>query len=606
MSQNYIVKGTIKGTGKPIESKIVAQSEKNAEMIARDRGIEVASVWLEGTVPAIAATKPVMGLAVFAGIGHEAGRVELSETLQDNSGYANIIWAMGAGVISAAMHGLLILLIMLIPFENAPVQAAKLDEPTKIEESEPEPDLTVTDIGNDIEVPTQYNVDRKDEMSVPGPEDPSQTVGIPNSPETVASNVPPPPGFGGGTGAAPSLDVSGLGSNVGSIGGMGGVYAPGGIAGRSGATREKLLNEGGGNALSEAAVARGLKFFALHQADDGHWSLDKYGDHYRTAPIGNPASKIIKHNTGEKAQSNDIAGTGFGLLPFLAAGITHKPSGKKSQEDYSKTVMGGVNFLIKKQGKDGNYGGGLYSHPLATIAMCEAYGMTSDPLIKISAQRALDYLIYAQHDGGGWRYGPKQAGDTSVTGWCTMALKSGQMAGLKVPTERYKMVEKYLDGVHDPKSGGYGYTDPGAAPAMTAIGMLCRQYMGVNPRNPGLLKGVEIMKKIHPGVSPANYNMYQIYYATQVMHHMGGEAWDFWNLGPEVGGVRKNGVRDILIAKQVQGADPKKIMLSGSWDALGAHADAGGRIMATSMALLTMEVYYRHLPLYRREMGGAK
>ena len=28
MSQNYIVKGTIKGTGKPIESKIVAQSEK--------------------------------------------------------------------------------------------------------------------------------------------------------------------------------------------------------------------------------------------------------------------------------------------------------------------------------------------------------------------------------------------------------------------------------------------------------------------------------------------------------------------------------------------------------------------------------------------------
>lgn len=226
MSQNYIVKGTIKGTGKPIESKIVAQSEKNAEMIARDRGIEVTSVLLEGAVPAIAATKPVMGLAVFAGIGHEAGRVELSETLQDNSGYANIIWAMGAGVISAAMHGLLILLIMLVPFENAPVQAAKLDEPTKVEESEPEPDLTVTDIGNDIEVPTQYNVDRKDEMSVPGPEDPSQTVGIPNSPETVASNVPPPPGFGGGTGAAPSLDVSGLGSNVGSIGGMGGVYAP--------------------------------------------------------------------------------------------------------------------------------------------------------------------------------------------------------------------------------------------------------------------------------------------------------------------------------------------------------------------------------------------
>jgi hypothetical protein len=51
MSQNYIVKGTIKGTGKPIESKIVAQNEKNAGMIARDRGIEVTSVLLEGGAP---------------------------------------------------------------------------------------------------------------------------------------------------------------------------------------------------------------------------------------------------------------------------------------------------------------------------------------------------------------------------------------------------------------------------------------------------------------------------------------------------------------------------------------------------------------------------
>ena len=28
--------------------------------------------------------------------------------------------------------------------------------------------------------------------------------------------------------------------------------------------------------------------------------------------------------------------------------------------------------------------------------------------------------------------------------------------------------------------------------------------------------------------------------------------------------------------------------------------------MYTSLSLLTLEVYYRHLPLYRREMGGQK
>ena len=29
-------------------------------------------------------------------------------------------------------------------------------------------------------------------------------------------------------------------------------------------------------------------------------------------------------------------------------------------------------------------------------------------------------------------------------------------------------------------------------------------------------------------------------------------------------------------------------------------------MMSTSLALLTLEVYYRHLPLYRRDMGGDK
>ncbi|MSR30770.1 MAG: hypothetical protein EXR99_04615 [Gemmataceae bacterium] len=608
MSQRFTVKGADKASGKPIECVIVAEDGEKASKIAQDRGIVVSSVTLFGEAPkAVAQPTPGVILAPFNGFGHIAGKVEMSTALQETGGFTNILWAMVAGVVSAAMHGLLILLIMLIPFENAAVQATKLDEPTKIEESEPEPDLTMTDIGNDIEVPTQYNVDRKDENSVPGPDDPTQAVGIPNSPETVAANVPPPPGFGGGTGGAPALDVTGLGSNIGSLGGMGGVFAPGGVGGRSGATREKLLREGGGNALSEACVARGLKWLALHQAEDGHWGMHNYGDYYRSAPIGTPNSKLIKYRTQDKAQNNDIAGTGFGLLPFLAAGITHRPTAKKTQENYSKTVLGGVNYLIKKQGKNGDYGGGLYSHPLVTIAMCEAYGMTSDPMIKASAQKALDYLIYAQHDGGGWRYGPKQAGDTSVTGWCVMALKSGQMAGLKVPTDRFKLVESYLDSCFNDKDGGYGYTGKGTTPTMTAVGMLCRQYMGVNPRNTGLLKGVEILKKQHPGANKNLFNLYLLYYATQVMHHMGGESWDYWNLGPEDKGMRKNGLRDILIERQTKSNDPKKVMLAGSWDPeVGGHGDAGGRMMATSLSMLNLEVYYRHLPLYRREMGGNK
>src|SRR5207244_2534008 len=103
-------------------------------------------------------------------------------------------------------------------------------------------------------------------------------------------------------------------------------------------------------------------------------------------------------------------------------------------------------------------------------------GMTQDIALKKPAQLALDYLVKAQHSIGGFRYRPGQAGDTSVTGWCLQALKSGYLAGLSVPRDTMTKVGNYLDTVQTQTGAAYGYTDPGAALNMTAVGLLCRQY----------------------------------------------------------------------------------------------------------------------------------
>jgi hypothetical protein len=61
-------------------------------------------------------------------------------------------------------------------------------------------------------------------------------------------------------------------------------------------------------------------------------------------------------------------------------------------------------------------------------------------------------------------------------------------------------------------------------------------------------------------------------------------------------------MREHLIRTQETGGHRR-----GSWDPSGAdHGKRGGRIYATSMALLTLEVYYRHLPAYRRVMTGVR
>src|SRR5581483_12419327 len=108
-------------------------------------------------------------------------------------------------------------------------------------------------------------------------------------------------------------------------------------------------------------------------------------------------------------------------------------------------------------------------------------------------------------------------------------------------------------------------------PAMTAVGLLCRQYLGTARRNANLKNGVEkLLKKWPPH---AQRNIYYEYYATQVLHHMGGDYWDAWNKGTEGG---KGGMRDILVARQSP---------DGAWDPRGdAHSHQGGKIMQTSLS----------------------
>jgi hypothetical protein len=237
----------------------------------------------------------------------------------------------------------------------------------------------------------------------------------------------------------------------------------------------------------------------------------------------------------------------------------------------------------------------MYAHGLATIALCEAYALSADPALKAPAQKAIDYIIAAQEPaGGGWRYQPRSGNDTSVTGWQLMALKSGQMGGLKVGNRVMNGAEKWLDSVEAKDGTGYGYVGPQKTPTMTAVGLLCRQYMGWSPRNPRLRDGIAYLGKHTPGTNAELKSMYFNYYATQVMHHMGGKDWTDWN--PKM--------RDLLVNAQDQGKDEKHAHQAGSWDPKGdAHGAQGGRLMQTSLSLLTLEVYYRHLPIYRRDAG---
>ncbi len=170
---------------------------------------------------------------------------------------------------------------------------------------------------------------------------------------------------------------------------------------------------------------RGLNWLARHQLPAGNWSLNKY-------------EQVCKDDTcsGKGAVDSDAGATAMALLPFLAAGQTHKTKGP-----YQKNIHAGLFWLVEHIKNDGdlsaNSGSKMYTHGLATICLCEAYGLSGDKRIGEAAQMAINFIVKTQNPAeGGWRYqgNPDEGGDTSVVGWQVMALKSGIMAGLDVPT----------------------------------------------------------------------------------------------------------------------------------------------------------------------------
>lgn len=346
--------------------------------------------------------------------------------------------------------------------------------------------------------------------------------------------------------------------------------------GRDPALRAQLVRSSGGTSATEAAVARGLKFLARHQQPDGNWSLQ----HFRTPDC----DETCTHHGGF---STKVAGTALALLPFLGAGQTHL------EGEYQQEVLKGLNALCAQQREDGDLrgegDGRMYAHGMAAIVLCEAYALTQDKQLFEPAQRALNFIVAAQHSAGGWRYEPGEPGDVSVVGWQLMALKSGQMAGLHVPNEVFERTSMFLDSVaRDRNPSEYDY-QPGRSTtiAMTAEALLCRQYLGWSRDHKGLKAGVDLMVRHHLP-SEKRPNVYYWYYATQVMHHYGGGSWRTWN----------EKMRDLLLSTQ-----EIKGHAAGSWTPRGNGIDGGfadyaGRIYMTALCLCTLEVYYRHLPLY--------
>lgn len=346
---------------------------------------------------------------------------------------------------------------------------------------------------------------------------------------------------------------------------------------RQGDTRKQYIELFGGTEESEKAVNRGLVWIAQHQNEDGAWSLNRFHENCQG-----------KHPvcSGHGSEVSNTAATGLALLPLLAAGHTN------TDGEYAAVVAKGLQWLIDHQKANGELLGPgdrqiMYSQGISAIALCEAYGMTQSETYRQPAQKALQFIIEAQHKTtGGWRYNPGEAGDTSVVGWQMMALKSGEMAGLQIPQSTQDGIRRWLNKVegNKPVGGRFGYVNGSVTPAMTAEGLLCLQFLGTRRNDSAMRSGADYLLTQLPKLKQSNTSYYW-YYGTQVMYHMQGSYWQEWNAA----------LRDMVVESQIKDGH-----MAGTWNPVDPWEQRAGRLYSTSLKLLVLEIYYRHLPLYEQ------
>lgn len=341
-------------------------------------------------------------------------------------------------------------------------------------------------------------------------------------------------------------------------------------AGGTGATRD-----------SEAAVALALRWLAANQSQGGRWDAQRVN-------IGVLSGIAVTRN-GAGSQA-DAGLTGIALLAFLAAGNTHQSG------EYRDTVRQGLEFLLRSQDSSGCVGlttnpyERMYCHAMGACALSEAYAMTSDRRLLSAVRRAIDYSVRTQDPAsGGWQYQAGQRGDTSQVGWQVLAMKSAELGGIEIPQETRAGIQRFLRSVATGNYGGLGcYQPAGPMPtrSMTAEALVCRQFLGLVDRPETTREAAAFILEGPPGVGQPNH--YYWYYATLGLYQSQGDAWQRWNNTLQ---------RHLLATQQTQGS------LAGSWEPDPVWGRCGSRVYSTALCTLSLEVYYRFLPLYVEAAG---
>lgn len=294
--------------------------------------------------------------------------------------------------------------------------------------------------------------------------------------------------------------------------------------------------------------------------------------------------------------------TGMAVMVLLGSGED------PNYGPYRVPIRKALRSMILAQDSDTGFlaaGGGhdsMYQHGFAMLALAEAYGVVDDRTLWTEAEgmrgpgqgrslgQALELAVRCavtsarKNPHGAWRYSPDaRDADTSVSGAVLMGLLGARNAGIEVPDETIDRAIKYYTTMTG-ANGQVGYSGGagGGSDAVTSIAVLV-YAIARQKELPQYEKALSYLKSRSrdPSAGAEGYPTYTRYYRAQALFQGDVEAWEAWNAGL---------VQEL---KKMQGKD-------GGFGGFAGRGGGFGGTVDTSLALLSLAVNYKFLPIYER------
>lgn len=310
-----------------------------------------------------------------------------------------------------------------------------------------------------------------------------------------------------------------------------------------------------GTAETRETLRHSLDWLQAAQESDGRWDAQAWG-------------------------AQPQFGIGVSALAILA--LIHKEPTVFSSP-YAETVRHGIDYLIRCMDAEGLMGpaasGATYNQGLATLALLEAQALESHPEWQAAGERAVHWLIRAQHPAGGWGYVAGDQPNASATIWPLQALIRAE--ALNDPHLR-PAVERGLDWLSQSitASGELAYsTVPPAnsSPAtLTAAGAVCFLLQNQDTPHPAARRLMAALRRLVPGFQKdAQPNYYRQYFI--------GRAFE---LASDTESLQRLAAENEQWRATCQVASGPQ---AGSWNATDPWGGIGGRVYSTALASLALK-----------------